>query len=82
MAPVRWAGLEHWSRLFTDEHFSLVLLTTLLYFVIGIPVQFFIGLALARALDRQRRAAELAADPFPHPDDAEPGGRRLRRRAA
>ena len=55
MAPVRWAGLEHWSRLLTDRHFHYVLFTTLCYFVVGIPMQFFIGLALARALDRARR---------------------------
>jgi len=55
MAPVRWAGLSHWARLFSDQHFHYVLLTTLLYFVIGIPIQFFIGLGLARSLDRARR---------------------------
>jgi multiple sugar transport system permease protein len=55
MAPVRWAGLDHWARLFTDRHFHYVLLNTLLYFAIGIPIQFFIGLGLARSLDRARR---------------------------
>jgi multiple sugar transport system permease protein len=55
MAPVRWAGLSHWARLFTDRHFHYVLLNTLLYFGIGIPIQFLIGLALARSLDRARR---------------------------
>ena len=55
MAPVRWAGLSHWARLVSDKHFHYVLLTTLLYFAIGIPVQFLIGLGLARSIDRARR---------------------------
>ena len=54
-APARWVGLDHWVRLFTDAHFHYVLFTTLLYFIIGIPIQFFIGLGLARSLDRARR---------------------------
>lgn len=53
---IRWAGLSHWSRLFSDGHFFIVLRNTILYVLIGIPVQFGLGLALARALDRQIRA--------------------------
>lgn len=53
---IRWAGLAHWVRLFSDEHFFIVLRNTILYVVIGTPLQFFLGLTLARALDRQIRA--------------------------
>lgn len=54
-AGIRWAGLTHWSRLFGDEHFHIVLRNTVLYVVLGIPVQYALGLMLARALDRQIR---------------------------
>jgi multiple sugar transport system permease protein len=56
MSGIRFAGLNHWARLFSDEHFFIVLRNTILYVVIGIPIQFALGLALARALDRQIRA--------------------------
>jgi multiple sugar transport system permease protein len=56
MSGIRFAGFNHWARLFSDEHFFSVLRNTILYVVIGIPVQFGLGLALARALDRQIRA--------------------------
>jgi multiple sugar transport system permease protein len=55
VAGIRWAGLSQWARLIGDKHFHLVLLNTLLYFLVGIPVQYTIGLTLARALDKQRR---------------------------
>jgi multiple sugar transport system permease protein len=53
---IRWAGLDHWARLIGDAHFHRVLLNTLLYVFVGIPVQYGLGLLLARAVDRQRRA--------------------------
>lgn len=56
MSGIRFAGLDHWARLFSDEHFFSVLRNTILYVVIGIPIQFALGLTLARALDRQIRA--------------------------
>jgi multiple sugar transport system permease protein len=56
---IRWAGLNHWSRLFSDSHFHTVLGNTLLYVFVGIPVQFGLGLALARAIDRQRRQGNV-----------------------
>lgn len=56
LSGIRWAGLSHWARLFTDEHFFIVLRNTILYVVIGIPLQYGLGLALARGLDRQMRA--------------------------
>jgi multiple sugar transport system permease protein len=56
LSGIRWAGVEHWRRLFTDEHFFIVLRNTILYVLIGIPAQYGLGLMLARALDRQIRA--------------------------
>jgi multiple sugar transport system permease protein len=56
LSGIRWAGLQHWRRLFTDEHFFIVLRNTILYVLIGIPAQYGLGLLLARALDRQIRA--------------------------
>jgi multiple sugar transport system permease protein len=56
ISGIRWAGLDQWGRLFGDEHFFIVLRNTILYVVIGIPVQYGLGLMLARALDRQIRA--------------------------
>ena len=45
VAGIRWAGLRHWARLICDKHFHHVLLNTILYFAIGIPVQFLLGSA-------------------------------------
>ena len=52
---IRWAGLDHWARLFSDAHFHRVLLNTILYVLLGIPVQFMIGLALAVILNSEIR---------------------------
>ena len=59
LSGIRWAGLAHWARLLSDEHFFIVLRNTLLYVAIGIPVQYGLGLMLARALDRQIRARHV-----------------------
>jgi multiple sugar transport system permease protein len=58
-AGVRWAGFAHWGRLFDDTHFLIVLRNTLLYVIIGIPLQYALGLMLACALDREIRARNL-----------------------
>ena len=50
---IRWAGLDHWARLFSDAHFHRVLLNTVLYVLLGIPAQFMIGLALAVILNSE-----------------------------
>jgi multiple sugar transport system permease protein len=55
-AGVTFIGLANWLRLFTDAHFRQVLLNTLLYVLIGVPVQYGIGLALAVILSSQIRA--------------------------
>lgn len=55
-AGIRFAGLDHWAQLFTDERFHIVLGNTILYVAMGIPAQYFLGLMLAYALDRQIKA--------------------------
>jgi multiple sugar transport system permease protein len=53
---ITWAGLAHWRRLFTDAHFHRVALNTLLYVLIGVPIQYGLGLLLAVVLNREIRA--------------------------
>jgi multiple sugar transport system permease protein len=55
-AGVTWAGLGHWQRLIGDTHFHRVLLNTLLYVFIGVPIQYALGLLLAVVLNAEIRA--------------------------
>lgn len=58
-AGIVFVGLAHWARLFSDAHFQRVLLNTLLYVLIGVPVQYGLGLALAVTLNAQIRARNV-----------------------
>ena len=58
-AGIVFVGLAHWARLFSDAHFQRVLLNTLLYVLIGVPVQYGLGLALAVTLNVQIRARNV-----------------------
>ena len=55
-AGIRWAGGDHWLRLLGDEHFHKVLWNTALYVIIGVPLQYGIGLVLAVVLNEEMRA--------------------------
>ncbi|MFO1056207.1 MAG: sugar ABC transporter permease [Dongiaceae bacterium] len=55
-AGIGWAGLTHWKRLFTDAHFHRVALNTLLYVLVGVPIQYGLGLLLAVVLNQEIRA--------------------------
>ena len=55
-AGVTWAGLDHWSRLGHDDHFHRVALNTVLYVVIGVPIQYGLGLLLAVVLNEELKA--------------------------
>ena len=55
-AGIRWAGGAHWLRLLTDDHFHKVLWNTALYVVVGVPLQYCIGLVLAVVLNEEIRA--------------------------
>ncbi|MCC6313861.1 MAG: sugar ABC transporter permease [Thermomicrobiales bacterium] len=52
---IRFAGLYHWARLLHDERFLTALRTTLLYALIGVPLQYAIGLTLAVVLNMDLR---------------------------
>ena len=58
-AGIRWAGGAHWLRLLSDEHFHKVLWTTVRYVVIGVPLQYCIGLVLAVVLNEEIKARNL-----------------------
>ena len=55
-AGVRFAGVDHWARLFEDSHFHRVALNTILYVVFGVPIQYGLGLLLAVVLNSEIRA--------------------------
>jgi multiple sugar transport system permease protein len=55
-AGVTWAGVAHWRRLAGDTHFHQVLLNTLLYIFVGVPIQYALGLLLAVVVDTEIRA--------------------------
>ncbi len=54
-AGFKWVGLLNWGRLISDEHFHKVFVNTLLYVVIGVPLQYVIGLVLALVLHQEIR---------------------------
>ena len=58
-AGVVFVGLANWARLLNDHHFQRVILNTLLYVLIGVPLQYGLGLALAVILSSQIRARNL-----------------------
>ena len=55
-AGISWAGLTHWSRLIEDDHFHRVARNTILYLIIGVPIQYGLGLTLAVVLNNEIRA--------------------------
>jgi multiple sugar transport system permease protein len=55
-AGVRWAGLDHWARMLSDTHLREVAVNTLLYVLVGVPLQYGLGLLLAVALNEEFRA--------------------------
>src|SRR4029077_15707626 len=55
-AGLSWACLSHWQRMLGDTHFHRVLLNTMLYVLIGVPIQYGLGLALAVVLNTEIRA--------------------------
>ncbi len=58
-AGIVFVGLANWVRLLGDAHFQRVLLNTLLYVLIGVPLQYGLGLALAVILNSEIRARNL-----------------------
>jgi multiple sugar transport system permease protein len=58
-AGIVFVGFANWVRLLGDAHFQRVLLNTLLYVIIGVPLQYGLGLALAVILNSEIRARNL-----------------------
>lgn len=54
-AGITFAGLSHWGRLIEDDHFHRVAINTILYVLIGIPIQYTLGLLLAIVLNAEIR---------------------------
>jgi multiple sugar transport system permease protein len=51
----QFVGLQNWARLFSDDIFRHVALNTIGYVLIGVPLQYVLGLILALALNQQIR---------------------------
>src|SRR5581483_9067482 len=54
-AGFTFVGLHNWIRLASDAHFQKVFLNTVLYMVIGVPIQYLCGLLLALILSQEIR---------------------------
>lgn len=55
-AGVTFVGLSNWIRLLGDTHFQRVAINTFLYVLIGVPIEFGLGLLLAVVLNGEIRA--------------------------
>ncbi|MEZ5666090.1 MAG: sugar ABC transporter permease [Alphaproteobacteria bacterium] len=55
-AGIAFAGVDHWARLFEDTHFHGVALNTVLYVIVGVPIQYGLGLLLAVVLNAEIKA--------------------------
>jgi multiple sugar transport system permease protein len=58
-AGIVFVGFANWVRLLGDAHFQRVLLNTLLYVIVGVPLQYGLGLTLAVILNSEIRARNL-----------------------
>lgn len=54
--PVRFIGLENWTRLFSDQRFITTLGNTLIFAITSVTVQYALGLLLAVLLNQKIRA--------------------------
>jgi multiple sugar transport system permease protein len=60
LSPPRWAGLENYDRMFTDDpRFMQSVKVTLIYVAISVPLKLVFALAVAMALNRGLRALGL-----------------------
>jgi len=53
MSPSKWAGLDNFSRLFSDELVGVSLWNTAYYTFLGVPLRLMAAFALAMALNQQ-----------------------------
>ncbi len=49
---LRFVGWENWLRLLRDDHFLAVAQNTILYVVVGVPIQYTLGFGLALLLNQ------------------------------
>ncbi|NTW42033.1 MAG: sugar ABC transporter permease [Cellulomonadaceae bacterium] len=54
LGPMTWVGIDNYVTLFGDEYFRKTMFNTVFY-MIGIPIQLFLSLLLALALNRKIR---------------------------
>ncbi|MFJ6569413.1 carbohydrate ABC transporter permease [Streptomyces sp. NPDC091292] len=59
VTPGRWVGVDNYSALAQDPHFSQAVRNTLLYTALYVPLSLVLGLALALALNRRIRLVGL-----------------------
>jgi multiple sugar transport system permease protein len=54
-----WAGLDNWSRLFSDGAVGASWLRSIVYFVLSVGLQMFLGIAVALAIYETRRGRNI-----------------------
>jgi multiple sugar transport system permease protein len=54
-----WAGLDNWSRLFGDGAVGASWLRSIVYFVLSVSLQMFLGIAVALAIYETRRGRNI-----------------------
>jgi trehalose/maltose transport system permease protein len=57
--PGEFVGLQNYSLMFTDANFQVALFNTVLFTVVSVAMEFFIGLAIALAINRSFRGRGL-----------------------
>jgi multiple sugar transport system permease protein len=54
-----WAGLDNWTRLFGDRAVGASWLRSIVYFILSVGLQMFLGIAIALAIYETRRARNI-----------------------
>ena len=55
----QWAGLDNWRRLFTDGAVGGSWLRSIVYFILSVSLQMFLGIAIALAMYETRRGRNI-----------------------
>ncbi|MFP5332838.1 MAG: sugar ABC transporter permease, partial [Acidimicrobiia bacterium] len=53
--PIRFVGFENWTRLFNDSAMAVTMFNTMLFVVVGVAIQYVLGLGLALLLNQGLR---------------------------
>jgi multiple sugar transport system permease protein len=54
-----WAGLDNWTRLFTDSAVGASWLRSIVFFVLSVSLQMFLGIAVALSIYETRRGRNI-----------------------